>query len=692
MLQETETSEDRPIGMPGEGAGSRERSWPLLAAVPDAMGMLAAALVAALLLAICYDVTVRYVFNAPTAWATELSTYGLVGIAFLGLGHAYLQGAHVRVELLVSRLSAASQRALSTAMAWIGLWYATVFLWRVTILVIENQAYGTRNYGLLNTPIYLPQILMVVGLIGLVAAFLHHILSASKAVPRPRMAVAAAVGAVAVAAVAWLGLQPPPFPDTRFDWSSVVIFGAWLIAMWVWSGPRVASLACLPLTGVALLMVLAQDAALGGVLLALALAIVVMLGLGLPVAIALGTVGLAGIYILIPLPSLTTLAERGWSSLGSFTLTAIPMFVLMGSVLMRSGISTDLFDAFMKWLGRLPGGLAFAGVGACSIFSAVSGSSLATASTIGMVACPEMDRRRYDPRLNFGAIAAGGTLGILIPPSIAMIIYASIVGVPVTRMFIAGILPGLMLTAGLMAVILAWAMLRPGAAPRDHDHVPWRVRIRAAQSVVPVLVLIVGVLGALYAGVATPTEAAAVGALGAYLLCAHRGRLNWATVRHTLIDTAKVTSFLLFIVIGASVLSYIFDFIRLATELVQAVEAAGLGRWATLALIGLLYLVLGMFIDPISMMVMTLPVVYPLMAAMGFDPIWFGVLIVVLIEIGLITPPVGMNLYILKGVNPDARTRDIILGTLPFLAVIFAGLGALVAFPEIALWLPATLD
>ncbi len=359
--------------------------------------------------------------------------------------------------------------------------------------------------------------------------------------------------------------------------------------------------------------------------------------------------------------------------------------------MLRSGVSDDLFDAFAKWFGRVPGGFAHAGIGACSIFSAVSGSSLATASTIGMVACPEMERRNYAPKLNYGAIAAGGTLGILIPPSIAMIIYGSVVGVPVTRMFMAGVLPGLVMTAGFMGLVLVWSLLRPEAAPRSEISVSWAEKFRAVRSISPMLLLIVGVLGALYAGIATPTEAAAVGALGAFLLCAVRGRLDAHGIAEALRETAKVTSFLLFIVIGASVLSYVFDFVRLATELVRAVEAAGLLPWTTLILVALVYIVLGMFMDPISMMVMTLPVVYPLIVAQGFDPIWFGIVLVILIEIGLMTPPVGMNLYVLQGVNPKARPSDIMLGALPFIGVMLAVLVLLAAFPQIATWLPQTL-
>lgn len=688
MYSHADESPDRLLNISADPESEPAIGATALRPVARASGVISATLVAVMLAVICYDVLLRYAFNAPTIWATELSTYLLAGIAFLGLAFAHAERSHVRVDIVLVRLPTPMRRQVTLAGAWIGLWYVTVFLWQAVVLVINNYSYGTRSYGLLNTPVYVPQTIMIAGLAAFALMLVAEVVATQDRLPRRRIPFVAVACAFAVGALSWLGVRPPTILGTAFDWGSFVILATWLAVMTAWSGIRIAVIASLPILVLALLLNFGADAGLGGVLAAFALAVFLVLGSGLPVAVGLGLVGLMGIYVMIPIPSLVTLTERAWSSMGSFTLTAIPMFVLMGVALLRSGISSDLFEAFSKWFGRVPGGIAHAGIGACSIFSAVSGSSLATASTIGMVACPEMTRRQYDPRINFGAIAAGGTLGILIPPSIAMIIYASIVGVPVTRMFMAGILPGLLLTGAFMALVLVWTLIKPGAAPRDDRVVPWAEKFRATRAIAPVLVLIIGVLGALYAGIATPTEAAAVGALGAFLLCAARGRLSRETVRLALFDTAKVTSFLLFIVIGAAILSYLFDFVRLATELVQAVDTVGLSPWVTLALIGLVYIVLGMFIDPISMMVMTLPVVYPLIIALGFDPIWFGIILVILIEIGLITPPVGMNLYVLQGVNPEARTRDIMIGALPFVVVMLLVIGVLVAVPEIVLWLP----
>ena len=653
--------------------------------------VIAAALTGIMLLMICYDVMMRYAFNAPTDWANEMSGYALAGIVFLGLAHAQVSGAHVRVDLLVARLSAGARGTLGRVASWVVFWFVAVFLWQAVVLVINSHGYGTRSYGILNTPTWIPQTIMALGLALLTVVVLGQIAAEARALPKGRVLAGLGVLALAAGALIWIGPHPLTLGRSVIDWGSIVIAGATVALALLWSGWAVSLASMATVALVAGAMILGQGAGLGGMMAGFGIATLAMLALGIPVAVALGLVGMIGIYAVVPIPSLVTLAERGWSNMESFTLTAIPMFVLMGIALLRSGISDDLFETFAKWFGRVPGGIAHAGIGACAIFSAVSGSSLATASTIGMVACPEMERRGYDPRMNYGAIAAGGTLGILIPPSIAMIIYGSIVGVPVTRLFMAGIVPGFLLAAAFMLLVLLWSLARPDAAPRATHSVPLGEKVRALWSIFPVILLIGGVLGTLYAGIATPTEAAAVGALGAFLLCGTRGRLNWETISQSLAETAKVTAFLLFIVVGAAVLSYIFDFVQLATELVRAVQAAGLTPWVTMFMVGIVYIALGMFMDPISMMVMTLPVVYPLVSAMGFDPIWFGIILVILIEIGLMTPPVGMNLFVLQGVNPSARSTDIMMGALPFIVVMLLMLTMLSVFPQIVTWLPETL-
>jgi tripartite ATP-independent transporter DctM subunit len=419
--------------------------------------------------------------------------------------------------------------------------------------------------------------------------------------------------------------------------------------------------------------------------------LLVLLLLGVRVAIAMGFVGLLGLMFLLAQPQLPILADRSWTSVNSFTLTAVPAFVLMGAFLVQSGITTQLFDTLVTWFGRTPGGLAHATVGASALFAAVSGSSLATAATLGSVTAPEMVRRHYSPRLTYGVVATGATLGILIPPSIAMIIYGSVVGAPITVLFIAGIVPGLMLAGLFMLVVLGWAIVNPDAVPQGQAY-PLRRKIASLVDILPIVALIVAVLGSLYAGIATPTEVGAIGAAAAFLLCLVRRRLDLRSLYRLGLESVQVTSFILLIVVGAAIFSWVFDFLRLPRAMVDAITGAELAPWLVMCLIVALYLALGTIIESISMMLMTLSVTFPIVVAMGFDPIWFGVVLVLLIEIGLVTPPVGIVLFVLRGMSGDVPLRDIVLGVLPFLAVMLAFIGLLYVIPEIATWLPGRME
>ena len=305
-----------------------------------------------------------------------------------------------------------------------------------------------------------------------------------------------------------------------------------------------------------------------------------------------------------------------------------------------------------------------------------------------MVACPEMIRRGYSPRLAYGSIAAGGTLGILIPPSIPMIIYGSTTGAPIATLFIAGVIPGALLVLGFMALIFVWSLLDPRAAPAAAERASGREKLLALRQVLPILLLIGAVLGTLYAGVATPSEAGALGAAAALIVCAARRRLGLGDLALALLDTAKVTSFLFMIVVGASVLTYGFDYLRLPALLVEAVQKAELQPWVVMVAIAAVYILLGMFLDSISMMVMTLPVMFPLIVSIGFDPVWFGVILVILLEIGLITPPVGVNLFVLRGFSGATPLKEIAYGAAPFALLMIASVAVFYLLPDLVTWLP----
>ena len=364
----------------------------------------------------------------------------------------------------------------------------------------------------------------------------------------------------------------------------------------------------------------------------------------------------------------------------------------MASILVRAGLTDELFSLLARWLRALPGGLAHAATAGCAVFAAVSGSSVATAATIGTVACPEMMRRGYSEKLTFGTVAAGGTLGILVPPSIAMIIYSTTVGVPATKLFIAGILPAVLMTLFFTAVILGWALLYPGAAPGVPKAAGISLTRKSAIDSGLVLGLIIVIIVSLYAGIATATETGAIGAVAAFAICWLRGRLSAKMVAECLIAAVIVTSFIFLIVVGASIVTFGFDYLKISQKIMAAATETHVHRWIVFLIVVLLYVVLGAFLDSISMLVLTLPVVFPVMVALGFDPLWFGVVLMILAEIGLIHPPMGMNLFVLQGIGKTVPMRTIAIGALPFLGAMFLTVIVLCLFPEIALFLTRFAD
>jgi tripartite ATP-independent transporter DctM subunit len=637
-----------------------------------------------------WEVAARYLFNAPTIWATELSTYFLVATIFLGAGAAHLAGANVRVEFLPNLLPPRGRCALELATAWCGLAFVVVLAWQCALMVRSDYVNGARIFSLLLTPTWMPKLPIAVGLAGLALALAIEIERLSQRGWR-RLVPYALLAALALVFLL-LDAEPVPSGIGRQDLGSVMLFAGIIAGALVANGVAVAALVAGVLGGGAVAFASAAGGAAGPVTLLLFAAIGIALLLGLRIAFALGLVGTLAIYFLLPLPFPMTLAERSWAGVNSFSLTAVPLYVLMGALLVRSRLSGELFAVLSLALARLPGGLAHAATAGCGIFAAASGSSVATAATIGTVACPEMTRRGYNPALAFGSVAAGGTLGILIPPSVPMIIYATAVGASVVELFLAGIAPGLLMMALFMAIILAWAMLRPDDAPRLPPGGAPPIGRGAVLDSVLVLLLILAVIFSLYAGLATASETGAIGAALAALICVARGRLPKEAAWACLVETVTVTSFIFLIVVGASVLSYGFDFLKVSQQVMSLATDAQLGRWTVLLLIVLVYVVLGMFLDSISMLVLTLPVVYPVAQALGFDPIWLGVVLVIMAEVGLITPPVGMNLFVLQGIGSGVPLRTVAFGALPFLIAMLATVLLLCLVPGIALFLPGTLD
>ena len=656
-------------------------------ALTDTAGLLSAAAVIGMMGIICYEVISRYVFNAPTYWVTEVATYVFVAIVFVGLAVAQRGGRHIQVEILVSRLDADRRRHFELVALWVAVVFVTFAAWQMGAFNFQEYVHDTRDWGLLSTPQWIPQLPVTLGYLLFVIAILRDIYRlAPPAAKLARWTVPIAALVLAGALIA-LGPRRVAIDGTPLDWGTIAICLAMLVAMFAWSGARVMLAVAAIYAAIALLFHFGGGISMLWTGILLIAALLGLLLIGIRVGVAMGVIGLLGLVFLLSRPQLAILADRSWTSVNSFTLTAIPMFVLMGTFLIRSGITTRLFDALVCWFGRTSGGLANASVGASAIFAAVSGSSLATAATLGQVAAPEMTRRGYSARLTYGVVAAGATLGILIPPSIAMIIYGNMVGVSISVLFMAGIVPGLMLAGLFMLTVLVWSMTIPDATPRGEPF-PIRVKLASLVSVLPFLLLILAVLGSLYAGIATPTEAGAIGAGIAMLLCLAYGQLSLRALYECAIETVRVTAFLMLIVVGAAIFSWVFDFLRLPRAMVAFVTEAELAPWMVMLMIALVYVALGTIIESISMMVMTLAVTFPIVVALGLDPVWFGIVLVLLIEIGLVTPPVGIILFVLRGISGDVPLREIVLGVLPFVLIMLGFIVFLYLVPDVVMWLP----
>jgi tripartite ATP-independent transporter DctM subunit len=420
---------------------------------------------------------------------------------------------------------------------------------------------------------------------------------------------------------------------------------------------------------------------------AVGLSLLALMALSIPVGAVLFLLAFGIDWLASPFPLTRGLGQLVWSASNSATLVAIPFFVLMGEVLVRSGVAARTYAALDAWLSWLPGGLIHANIGTATVFSATSGSSVATAATVATVAMPQAERLGYDPRLFSGAIAAGGTLGIMIPPSINLIVYGFLTQTSIPQLFLAGLIPGLLLAVGFSAVAAALCVWRP-ALGGDRRSFGWGARARALADLGPIALLLGVVVGGIHAGWATPTEAAAVGVAGAFAVAAAFGRVDGAMTAAALRGTVRITAMIMLVVIGAAFLNFVLAAAGLGDALRALLEGLGLGPLGTLLALVLLYLVLGFFIETLSLMVVTIPVVVPLVTALGYDLVWFGILLILLVEMALITPPVGLNLFVVQGARRDGDLSEVMVGAVPFVAVMLLMAAALIAVPGLALWLP----
>jgi len=408
----------------------------------------------------------------------------------------------------------------------------------------------------------------------------------------------------------------------------------------------------------------------------------------MPIGLVMALVGFAGFAIIAGFSdALGILGTVPYATFANYNMSIIPLFILMGAFCYYSGLSKDLYDTVHAWIGHFRGGLSMATVGACAGFAAVSGSSLATAATMGTVALPEMKRYKYDDRLATGAVAAGGTIGILIPPSIVLILYAVITEQSIGKLFLAGIIPGVLEALFYLLTIYILCKFNPQLGPPGPG-TTFKQKIVSLSNSWVVLVLFVVIMGGLYLGWFSPIEASGIGAFGAFIFALLRKKLPWRSLKESLFDTGKTTVMIFIILMGAMIFGYFLAVSRLPYELAATIGDLSVNRYVILAIILVFYLFLGAVMDSLAMMLLTVPIFFPLVLELGFNPIWFGILIVRVCEIGLITPPVGLNVYIIRGVAKDVPMQTIFRGIAPFLIADVLHVALLVAFPQISLFLP----
>jgi len=593
------------------------------------------------------DVIGRYIFNRPIKGSTELNELALVVMVFLGFAFTATQKGHVRVELIISRFSEKLQAVIESLIALIGVGLFVLITWQAFILALTQRSRGLTSM-VLFIPVF-PFALVIAFGSGLLCLVL--IVQLFQDVSR----------AIRTQGKTWEWLIP------------VICLGLLVWVSAIWLQPLVDEMDPMPVGIIGI-----------GVTL-------VLLFLGMPIGFAMALIGFLGMSLLSgPEAGLTLLRTVPYATASTYSLSVVPLFILMGAFAYHTGLSRDLYFMAYRWLGHLPGGLAMATVGGCAGFAAVSGSSLATAATMGMVALPEMKRYKYDPALATGCIAAGGSIGILIPPSVVLVIYGILTRQPIGTLFIAGFIPGILEAAFYIFTIYILCKRDPRIGPPG-ERSSFRVRMLSFKETWGAVVLFALVIGGLYLGVFTPTEAAGVGAFGALIFTFIRRQISVKNFFSSLSDSARTTAMAFAILIGAMILGYFLTVTKLPFDLADYVAEMDVNRYMILFVILLIYLALGCIMDSLSIVILTVPIFYPVVIALDFDPIWFGILVVRVVEIGMITPPVGINVFIIKGVAPDVPMYTIFRGILPFLAADICHVALLLAVPQMTLFLPRLL-
>lgn len=427
------------------------------------------------------------------------------------------------------------------------------------------------------------------------------------------------------------------------------------------------------------------------ILVAIFVGLLAFMFLGVPIAISLGFMAWLLILIFWGPKALYIFATTAYGKTNSFILTAVPLFLIMADFITHSGMSEDAYKMLRRWIGHIPGGLAVASELGCTLFASVNGGSTTTTAIMGKIAVPEMLNSGYDKRLATGSIAAGGALGVLIPPSVLMILYGVMTETSVGHLFMGGIIPGLILSAMFIGYILIYCMMKPSKGP-PVTGVSWQERWQSLWRILPVLLLGMFMFIAIYTGICTPTEVAGVGAFVALLIGLCYRRYTWTSLRNALLGTARTTSFILWILVGAVAFGSILSYLQIPQSLCQWVQGLEVSPYVILIGINTMLILLGCMMDPAGIIMLTAPILAPLIDALGFNPLWFGVMFVVNMELAEITPPLGLNLYVMKGIAPsEVELNDILSGAIPFMVLDVIGLILIIAFPQLVTWLPSTM-
>ena len=610
--------------------------------VSDWAAVISGILLAGMTVLTAVTVTGRYLFSAPVRGAGEILSLTLPALVFLALAVVEKKDEHITVTILSSRFSPGIQLLVKCGGRILAAGITALLTWRLLTFAYSNWIEGTRSL-IWDIPIWLVLLVMAVGAAITVLAFssslVHYLKDLAKTSRRLLPWILPVFAVVVLVLIAPSGLE-----------LGVSRLGLGLIGL--------------------LMMIL-------------------VLLLGVPIAIVLLVVGYIGTSQITGLNSaLNVIAMRSYITATNFTWLVLPLFIYMGNLVSQSGFARDIYHTAHKWLGHLPGGIAMATVGGCAGFAAACGDSMSTAVTMGRVALPEMRRYKYDSKLATGTLAAGGTLGILIPPSLGFIVYGLITEQPIGKLFIAGILPGIMLAIMFMALIYIRVRRNPSLALTSPG-VGIREKLVSLRLSLPILALFLLVIGGLYGGLFTPGEAGGIGAFGALLIALLMRRWTWKGLTTAVSDSLRLNGAVFFIMIGAMVLGHFVSVSKLPIEVSNLLIASPLGKWGVFGGILLMYVILGCIMTIMQAMIITLPMLFPTVLALGFDPIWFGVIMVITMEMGQITPPVGINVFAIAGVARDIPMATIFRGIFPFLLLMLAAIGILMVFPQIATFLPS---